>query len=119
MFRLIEGLPEDVLGLEAVGKVTHADYHDILIPRATELMAKGPIKMLYAIGEDFDGYQLEALWDDGRFGVSHWRDFKRIAVVADLPWIRAAVSLFRPLFPCEVKLFSIAEFAAAKEWIAA
>ncbi len=28
MFQLIEGLPSDVLGIEASGKVTHEDYRD-------------------------------------------------------------------------------------------
>jgi hypothetical protein len=47
------------------------------------MMAKGPIKMLYVIGADFTGYELEALWDDSAFGVKHWHDFSRVAVVAD------------------------------------
>ncbi|MGC2628723.1 MAG: STAS/SEC14 domain-containing protein, partial [Rhodomicrobium sp.] len=65
MFKLIEGLPQDVLGIEATGKVTHADYATILIPAAEAMMAKGPVKMFYVAGEGFEGYELEALWDDG------------------------------------------------------
>jgi SpoIIAA-like len=118
MFQLIEGLPSDVLGIEASGKVTHEDYRDFLIPRAEALMAQGPIKMLYVLGGDFSSYKPEALWDDAGFGAKHWHDFKRIAVVADVPWIRAAIALFRPIFPCEVRLFALSELAAAKEWIA-
>ena len=30
MFKLIEGLPPNVLAVEATGKVTHEDYRDIL-----------------------------------------------------------------------------------------
>jgi hypothetical protein len=32
---------------------------------------------------EFTGYELEGLWDDSAFGIKHWREFKRIAVVAD------------------------------------
>ena len=117
MFQLIEGLPPDVLGIEASGKVTHEDYRDFLIPRAEAMMERGPIKMLYVLGGDFASYEPHALWDDAGFGGKHWRDFKRVAVVADVKWIRAAIELFRPIFPCEVKLFALSGIEAAKEWI--
>ena len=117
MLKLIEDLPPTVLGIEASGKVTHEDYQNILIPNAETMMAKGPIKMLYVIGDDFTGYELEALWDDGAFGVKHWHDFSRIAVVADHVWLRAAVGLFKPFFPHEVRLYRLSDLAAAKAWL--
>ncbi|MGO9545393.1 MAG: STAS/SEC14 domain-containing protein [Rhodomicrobium sp.] len=118
MFKLIEDLPPDVLGIEATGKVTHEDYENILIPKAEAMIAKGPVKLLYVAGEGFEGYELEALWDDGTFGVKHWRDFTRVAVVADQAWLRTAVTLFKPFFPSEVQLFKLGDLAAAKAWIA-
>jgi len=117
MFKFIEGMPPDVLAIEAIGKVTHEDYQTILIPMAEAMMAKGPIKMIYIIGKEFTGYNLEALWDDGAFGIKHWREFKRIAVVADLVWLRASISMFAPFFPAEVRLFNLSELSAAKDWI--
>ena len=41
MFKFIEGLPDDVLAVEAIGKVTHEDYRDRLIPRAEAMMGHG------------------------------------------------------------------------------
>ena len=117
MFRLLRDMPPDVLAVEAVGKVTHEDYRTILIPKAEAMMATGPIKMIFVIGKEFSGYDLEALWDDGAFGIKHWREFKRIAVVADQAWMRAAVSMFAPFFPAEVRLFNLSELSAAKDWI--
>ena len=117
MFKLIEDLPPGVLGIEATGKVTHEDYQNILIPRAEAMIAKGPVKLLYVAGKDFEGYELEALWDDSAFGVKHWHDFTRVAVVADQAWLRAAVTMFKPFLPCEVRLFNLGDLAAAKTWI--
>ena len=117
MLKLLRDMPPDVLAVEAVGQVTHADYWTILIPTAEAMMATGPIKMIYIIGEKCSGYDVEALWDDGTFGIKHWREFKRIAVVADQAWLRAAVSMFAPFFPAEVRLFSLSELSAAKVWI--
>ena len=83
MFRYIEGLSQDVMAIEATGKITREDYNNELIPRAEGMMTRGPIKMLYVIGKDFTGFELEALWDDSAFGLRHWHDFSHIAVVTD------------------------------------
>ena len=83
MFKFIEGLPHGVMAIAAVGRVTHEDYHNRLVPKAEAMMAKGPIGMLYVIGKEFTGFELEALWDDSAFGIKHWHDFRHIAVVTD------------------------------------
>jgi hypothetical protein len=119
MFKSIEGLPADVLAIEASGQITHQDYRDTLIPIAEGLMAKGPIRMLYVIGPDFTGYDLEALWDDSAFGFTHWHAFSQIAVVTDHAWVGGVISMFKPFFHGEVRLFRLAELSAAKDWIAA
>lgn len=119
MFKFIEGLPPDVLAIEASGKVTHEDYRDTLAPRAEAMMAKGPIRMLYVIGGEFTGFALEALWDDGALGLKHWNAFRRIAVVTDHAWIKASVGMFKPFFPAEVRLFDLAELPTAEDWIKA
>jgi len=119
MFKSIAGLPADVLAIEASHQVTHQDYRETLIPMAEGLMAKGPIKMLYVIGPDFTGFDLEALWDDSAFGISHWRDFSRIALVTDHAWMGGVVTMFTPFFHGEVRLFRLAQLSEAKVWIAA
>jgi hypothetical protein len=119
MLKLIEGLPPHVMAIEAVGRVTHRDYQSILIPKAEAMLAQGPIDMLYLLGDDFSGFELEALWDDATFGARHWRGFSRIAVVTDHAWIRAAVSMFNPFVPGEVRLFKLSDLPAAKTWTAA
>lgn len=119
MFKLIEGLPADVLAIEAGGQITHHDYRDTLIPMASDLMAKGPVKMLYVIGAGFTGFDLEALWDDSAFGVAHWHDFSKIALVTDHAWMGGVISMFKPFFHGEVRLFRLAHLSAAKDWITA
>ncbi len=117
MFKFIIGLPPDVMAIEAFGKVTHEDYRDTLIPKAEAMMAKGPIRMLYLIGKEFTGFELEALWDDGVFGLKHWRDFSHIAVVTDHALIGSIINMFKPFFHGEIRLFRLAELPAAKDWI--
>lgn len=118
MLKIMDGFPQGVLAVEAIGKVTHKDYEEVLIPVAERMMASGPVKMLFLAGSGFAGYELEALWDDGVFGVRHWHDFGDIAVVTDHGWLRAVVTMFRPFFHREVRLFRVSELMKAKFWIA-
>lgn len=117
MFKFIDGLPNDVLAIEATGRVTHQDYKSTLIPRAEAMMGRGPIKMLYVVGNEFTGFEAGALWDDGAFGLRHWHDFSRIAVVTDHAWLRIMVGMFKPLFHGDVRLFPLDELPAARSWI--
>jgi hypothetical protein len=41
MFKFIDGLPRDVMAIEAAGKVTHEDYRNTLIAKAELMMARG------------------------------------------------------------------------------
>lgn len=119
MFKVMEGLPQDVVGIEATGKVTHADYRDTLIPIAESAMGQGRAKMLFVAGEDMTGISLEAVWDDAAFGLRHWRDVSQVAIVTDHAWLRGSATLFTPFFPGEVRVFSLSDLAAAKAWITA
>jgi hypothetical protein len=35
----------------------------------------------------------------------------------DGQWVRAAITMFRPSFPSEIRLFRLAELGAARDWI--
>jgi SpoIIAA-like len=59
------------------------------------------------------------MWDDTTFGIEHWHDFSHIAVVTNLTWIRAMISMFTPFFHGEVRLFDLTDLSAAKDWITA
>ncbi|MBI1173379.1 STAS/SEC14 domain-containing protein [bacterium] len=118
MFRQIEGLPADVLAVEATGEVSHADYRDWLIPRAEAMMGKGPVRMLYVLGAGFAGFDLRAMADDARFGQRHLHDFSRIAFVSDHGALNAIVTVFRPFFHGEVKVFALHDLEKARAWIA-
>jgi hypothetical protein len=75
--------------------------------------------MLYLLRSDLTDFAIEALWDEPEFGVKHWHDFSRIAIVSDHRLIRSATALFTPFFPAKVKIFGLAELETAKQWICA
>ncbi|MBZ4021213.1 hypothetical protein CKO11_01880 [Rhodobacter sp. TJ_12] len=117
-FTQLEGFPADVLAVEAHGRIDHDAYVKDLIPAVEAgLAASGKLKLLYALGEDFEGFTAGAMFEDGKVGLLHLADFARIAVVSDVSWINGGVRLFAPLIRCPVRTFPRAELAAAKAWI--
>ena len=118
MIELIEGLPEQVVGIEAVGRVTSKDYEEVVGPAIERaLVTHEKIRLLHVIGDRFTGQTAPALWEDTRLGLANLRSIERIAVVTDLQGLRALVKGGGWSLPCEVKLFSDAERAHAIDWI--
>ena len=116
----IGGLPRDVVALSASGTITARDYEDTIIPAIhTKLEEHDRLKLLFHLGEDFDGWTAGAAWDDAKLGLLHLTDFSRVALVSDIEWIGRAARLFAPLLRGEVHVFSNDELDAAKTWIKA
>lgn len=119
MLKLIAGLSEGVVGVEAVGEVTGDDYERVLIPAVEHALAgRAKIRLLYQIGREFTGFTAGALWDDAKIGLHHWKAFEKCAVVSEVKWIRDSVSLFRVIYPFPVKTFRNDQVAEAKAWLA-
>jgi len=119
MFRIIQGLPGNVVGLSASGTITDEDYSGTLIPLVEKAIREdGKVRMLMRFGPDFKGYTTSAMWDDTRFGISHWGDFEKLAVVTDISWLRNSVAMFAPLIPAPVRIYDGSELEDAKSWIA-
>jgi SpoIIAA-like len=120
MIELIEGLPEGVVGLEAVGEVTASDYESVAMSAIEQARGQhDKVRLLYLLGERFTGYTAGAMWDDTKLGLSHPFSWERIAVVTDHEHYRTMVKGFGWLIPGHVKVFPVAELADAKAWVSA
>lgn len=119
MIEMLTGLPENVFGFSAHGTVTAEDYERHIVPAVDEaLQNSGKLRLLYHLGEDFDGFEAGALWEDAKVGLSHLADWERIAVVTDIDWLRTATKAFGFAMPGDVRIFSNSEIGAAREWLA-
>lgn len=118
MLERMQGLPDNVLGIEAKGKVTGTDYESLLIPAVEEILERHDrIRSLYQLGEEFEGFDAKAVWDDAKVGLSHIRSWERVAVVTDIGWIRTTITAFGFVMPGEVRVFENRELAEARQWI--
>ena len=117
---IIEGLPDHVLGLEAGGEIEDDDYEDVILPAVADLLTRhDEVRVLYVLGEDFEKFELDAMWEDAKMGLQHFGKWERIAFVTDNTGYRRAVKVFGFLMPGEVKVFTLAERADAEAWVAA
>lgn len=120
MLERIKSSSKDVLAFRAVGKVTDEDYKSALIPAVEDqIRTQGKARFVYVIGPEFECFGSEAMLDDALFGVKHWRDFERIALVTDRDWIANAMRIVMPLMPAKTKLFHTDELKDALAWAAA
>ena len=120
MIELIGGLPDGVVGLEAVGEVTADDYSSVAYPAVKDALSRHEkISLMHVLGERFTGYEAGGGWADAKLGVLHAFSFKRIAVVTDLDHIRKQVKRVGWAIPAEMKLFSNAQRAQAEAWVSA
>ncbi len=120
MITTIEGLPGNVIGMRAEGTVHSVDYKNVLDPALEAALATSDkVRLLYVLGEDFEGYSGGALWADTKVGLSQWSSFERIALVTDRTAITEAIKALGWLMPGEAKVFTLAELAEATEWVSA
>jgi hypothetical protein len=120
MMYLIQGLPDNVLGVSASGVVTGEDYEKVLIPAAeTKLRNHNRISVLYHLGTRFERFEPQALLDDAEFGLKHRREFDRIAVVTDNERLRRVVRTAGSMAPCPIRVFGSANICGAEHWVTA
>ena len=116
MIELMEGLPDGVLGIEAVGKVASDDYDAVTPAIEAALAARTKIRLIHVLGERFTGFTAGGIWEDGKFGLAHVSSFERIAVVTDRDSVRTLVKAGGWTIPGEIRLFPDVERDEAVAW---
>lgn len=119
MIELMQGLPDGVVGIEAVGKVTSDDYDAVTPAIERALAAHEKIRLIHVLGERFTGFAAGGMWEDGKLGLSHVSSFERIAVVTDRESVRTLVKAGGWSVPGEMRQFSNAELDKAVAWASA
>lgn len=118
MLKMIEGLPGNVIGFEAVGKVEADDYRDLLDPAVDAAVeAHGSVRLLYVLGKEYDGFSAGAMWQDSKLGLSDREHFERIAVVSDHEHLIGALSHFGWMFPGELRTYGLDQLPKAQAWL--
>lgn len=108
----------NTIGIRASGKLTKADYETTLIPQLTELFkAHGKLNIVFYMDDAFEGWDLEAAWDDASYGLMHHADFARLAVVGGPVWVDWCIKLSGFLMKGEIKVFPSDQLDQAWQWL--
>ena len=114
MIRIVEGLPDNVVGIVAKGRVTNEDCDKVLKPlMESSLKRHDKVRLYYEIGSRIPG----AKWDDLRLGVGPLPQWERVAVVTDVGWVRHTVKALRFLIGSEIRVFTTSEAGDGLAWI--
>ena len=116
MIEQLETGSTKILGFKLSGKLHDEDYKTFEPAVDAAVAAGGPLR-LFVTFEDFHGWDLHAAWDDMKFGIRHYADFDRIAMVGDRQWEEWMARLCRPFTRATVKYFDAAQADAARAWL--
>jgi SpoIIAA-like len=116
MLEIIEGLPRNVVGVVAKGRVTMQDCQDVLMPAMDKSRKRhDKIRLYYELSSRFPG----AAWDDLDLGLEHASCCERVAIVTDIGWVRLTVKALRFLIPSEIRVFATIQAEEGRAWITA
>jgi hypothetical protein len=113
MIQIIDGLPDNVVGIVARGRVTVEDCDKVLKPVMETSLKRDKVRLYYEIGSRIPG----AKWDDLRLGVGSLPQWERVAVVTDDSWVRHTVKALRFLIGSEIRVFTTSEAGDGLAWI--
>jgi hypothetical protein len=112
--------PENVLAFRAVGTIEKDDYETVLDPAVHAMLdERDELRLVYVLGEAFEGYSFGAGWEDAKFGIGHLTKWKRCAVVSDRDWVRHMIGMFGWMMPGDIKMFAEDQVDDAIGWAAA
>jgi SpoIIAA-like len=121
MIERIDDMPGETIGFRASGKLTRADYREILEPDLRKAAESGEIRMLFVLTA-FEGLEPGAWFDDIKtglgLGIGHHSAWKRSAIATDVEWVGKAFQLFAWMTPGEVKVYGLDRLDEAKSWVA-
>jgi hypothetical protein len=118
MIELMTDLPERVLGVKAIGHVSAEDYKTVLVPAIEEKLTQyKKTRLLYELGDEFEGYTGGAAWEDAKIGMKHLTSFERVAIVTDIDWVEKTIKAFGFVLPGEVRVFDDDDLEEARAWV--
>ncbi len=105
-----------IVEIKVCGKLTQADC-ERFIPVIDEGVAKfGQVRLLFECA-DFEGWTLDGMFGDAKFGLHHYHAIFRLAIVGNKAWEKAMAILCKPFTKADVNYYDITEIELARAWL--
>ncbi|RXJ87039.1 STAS/SEC14 domain-containing protein [Arcobacter sp. CECT 8985] len=94
------------LTMKVKGKLTHEDYETIipLIDNALEGIKQPRIKALIDCSE-FEGWEIQAAWDDFKLAFKHGNEFEKVAIINNKKWLEVSSKIVSWFIQGEIENF--------------
>jgi hypothetical protein len=121
MFERLQEVPEGIVALKAVGKITREDYEQVIEPILDEARQHGHhLRILLEIGPEYRGFTPGVVWEKTETvlrSLSVLRHIDGYAVATDIGWIREAIQLMGCFLPFPLRVFGSQEGDEAIGWL--
>ncbi|MDX1655550.1 MAG: STAS/SEC14 domain-containing protein [Candidatus Competibacteraceae bacterium] len=105
-----------VLTITVEGKLTKEDYTHTLPQMEALLQQHGTIRFYIKL-ENFQGFELGAVWEDLKFDYKNQSQFGKTAVVGDKKWEEWGTNFSNLFFDAEMRFFSKEQAEEAWNWV--
>jgi hypothetical protein len=116
MIKKLKESTGNIIGFEISEKL-HDDDYKTFVPQIEQIINKEGKARILVHFIDFRGWDLHAAWDDFVFGVKHFRDIERIAMIGEKGWEEWMAKFCKPFTKAEVRYFVASELQNALEWL--
>jgi acyl-CoA synthetase (NDP forming) len=114
---VLESDVPNALEIHCSGKLTKADYDEIVPKFEQHLARQGKPRVLVEM-RDFEGWEdTTSLWEDLKMDTKHINDVKRLAIVGDAKWHDWLTKLTRPFTTADVEFFPPEKIDEARAWL--
>ncbi|MFC1548665.1 STAS/SEC14 domain-containing protein [Candidatus Omnitrophota bacterium] len=120
MVEILNQSHDNIVGIKASGKVTDQDYKDVIIPKLDSVLSQhDQARFVYYLTDEFEGFELGAMWDDLKYAVGHHEKFDKIALVGGPKWIDWTTKVTGHFIDTEIKTFEDDQLDEAWQWVEA
>jgi hypothetical protein len=105
-----------ILAVHVSGKLVKADYKDFVSAFERLALRHGKVRVLFHMS-DFHGWDAGAAWEDFKFGVEHFADIERLAMVGETKWQQGMALFSKPFTKAAVRYFDHTAAAEARTWL--
>ena len=105
-----------ILVVHVTGKLITADYGNFVSEFERLVEQHGKLCVLFDM-TGFHGWEAGALWEDTKFGIKHFADIERLAMVGEKKWQRGMATFFKSFTKATTRYFDHSEAAEAWEWL--
>jgi hypothetical protein len=118
MIELMDDSKDGIVGVKVSGKLTAADYEQYLIPALDRVFALDKrARFLVLMDETFEGWTLDAAWDDASYWFQHRSEVDRVAIVGAPQWVEWCINAMRFALKGEFRLFERDRLDDAWAWL--